>query len=784
MKQQNQTIDDYYNNGIVEMIRSGNVISIENKLSKELDEEMSHTIASQYDTLKNKVDSRIIKLKDMIAAANPMQLMLFCNFMFIQSNLGIYSEIQLSQDRIVAGRLGEYVQSVLVSTPNNCKDEEDQTKLFLSILNEFDKVHEDNLQFNYAWALKKADEMHNKKLVNEAFESLNMYYVRGNRYPVFHSKYLKNLLVAHSMEFTKLFGITDEDLVKGFNKLEYSISQGKLDPFNNIMNHLDNNKMIMDFKSLLYDDKTNELADSFSAIGNNVEEVTGWPNKLVRGLSYSINEDKIYFDKNSQFCGWPIVDLPIQKRPFITIDNAIYCFDYYSFVDNFYRAIQHLVSRLDPDYDWNHNQQKASEEYTANVFSQLLPGCIVHKNSFYRINGSKKQKAENDLIIEFEDVVIIVEVKAGSFVYTSPLTDFEHHIESYKNLIEKAGKQCNRVYNYLKDNTTAIFYNEDNSEKYRIIRDNYTYCYKFSVTVDNINEVAARAEKMSFLDIGTDIVSISIDDLNVYSEYFDDPWTFLHFMKQRSEATHIMTLALNDELDHLGMYINENCYTYDMETLDTNAEYVYTGYREKLDEYFGYLYHNRKMNEKPLPDVPKEISQMIQMIGSSNVHNKVWLTSYILDFSYDFKVSFYNTIQSVLVRQHKLGRMTPLVFNGHEKSVHLCCFVHQPEITEMSENEINDYTNSLILWFDEDHRERIDLFYNTNYDLISISGSSYSKTNIQLDEYDRLTTMARKRAEKTIEQYLRKNKKIGRNELCPCGSGKKYKKCCSRLRIM
>jgi preprotein translocase subunit SecA len=27
---------------------------------------------------------------------------------------------------------------------------------------------------------------------------------------------------------------------------------------------------------------------------------------------------------------------------------------------------------------------------------------------------------------------------------------------------------------------------------------------------------------------------------------------------------------------------------------------------------------------------------------------------------------------------------------------------------------------------------------------------------------------------------VRKNKKIGRNDPCPCGSGKKYKKCCGK----
>jgi uncharacterized protein YecA (UPF0149 family) len=32
--------------------------------------------------------------------------------------------------------------------------------------------------------------------------------------------------------------------------------------------------------------------------------------------------------------------------------------------------------------------------------------------------------------------------------------------------------------------------------------------------------------------------------------------------------------------------------------------------------------------------------------------------------------------------------------------------------------------------------------------------------------------------EQPAEQYIRAERKIGRNEPCPCGSGKKYKKCC------
>ncbi|MCH6569643.1 MAG: SEC-C domain-containing protein, partial [Acidobacteria bacterium] len=31
-----------------------------------------------------------------------------------------------------------------------------------------------------------------------------------------------------------------------------------------------------------------------------------------------------------------------------------------------------------------------------------------------------------------------------------------------------------------------------------------------------------------------------------------------------------------------------------------------------------------------------------------------------------------------------------------------------------------------------------------------------------------------------VKTVVRNTRKVGRNEPCPCGSGKKYKKCCGR----
>lgn len=37
------------------------------------------------------------------------------------------------------------------------------------------------------------------------------------------------------------------------------------------------------------------------------------------------------------------------------------------------------------------------------------------------------------------------------------------------------------------------------------------------------------------------------------------------------------------------------------------------------------------------------------------------------------------------------------------------------------------------------------------------------------------------KAQKRSKTVVRDEKKVGRNEPCPCGSGKKYKKCCSKI---
>ena len=49
----------------------------------------------------------------------------------------------------------------------------------------------------------------------------------------------------------------------------------------------------------------------------------------------------------------------------------------------------------------------------------------------------------------------------------------------------------------------------------------------------NINTFAARAEKLSFIKSNCNAISIAIDDLMIYQDYFESPLFFLHYLKNR-----------------------------------------------------------------------------------------------------------------------------------------------------------------------------------------------------------------------------------------------------------
>ncbi len=76
--------------------------------------------------------------------------------------------------------------------------------------------------------------------------------------------------------------------------------------------------------------------------------------------------------------------------------------------------------------------------------------------------------------------------------------------------------------------------------------------------------------------------------------------------------------------------------------------------------------------------------------------------------------------------------------------------------------------------------------YMLNCTLQNLQKQREKKEEENLTLWDRMTDMARRGELADImpqgnpSTYRREQPKIGRNDPCPCGSGKKYKNCCGR----
>lgn len=789
--------DEYYSNDPFELGRIGNIIATKNHLTDDDVKIWNKELANQYDEKKAEIDGLIDEIKSDIQKCNPLSLLLAATDRVMMNMMNTFSEIQIGGIHNFELRSIEYIQSLLVCQKTVEPRATEQEELIEKVINEIVTLYERIIQFYIFWGAKMITE--DNTLTDEdiqyIIEAQLMGNVRGNRYQFQQLINIEKLLLPHSEKLQELYGVSGNELITGLRELEHTLSSGKLDSMKNIFNEYLQFQKDVQGKSpeeygLLIDKIKNSkqnidnCAKAFGTDLYNVKKVTGWSDELIDSLSWQIGECQDFFS-DKEFSGWPIIDLPVQKRPFIKIEGISYCFDYYNLFDNIYRIIQKDIKRHDNGYTniWSDIQQIASENLVAEQFKMLLPGCQCYIGNYYPKGKSLKQMDENDVMILYDDTLIIAEVKAGSFTFTPAITDYLAHKKSFEALIGKADYQCERTLTYIKNNQEIVFYEneKDRKQKFVINKEDYKNIYTLCVTVDNFNSFEAKIEKNNFFDVSSGTIAISIDELEVYREYFDSPLYFLHFLRHRKAATRVKSLMLSDELDHLGMYIVHNAYdTYANEFSDCDSLYA-NGYREELDFYFATLHCKELGYKKPIQDIPAVITEIIDFVDSKQLKDRVSFSSFLLDLHPDTRVELVNSIDKLYQRQAVTKRMFPVFCNG---DIMYGCFVVQDGIELISEEFRLKYMYANMLQVNKEQSWYFALTYNQKQELKDVQFKQLFLCDIERNSYDKkellelAETVFQNRVKTTLNN--KHTKKIYPNDLCPCGSGKKYKKCHGR----
>lgn len=785
MKNKINIPDDYYNNGVFEIARFGKNTIMKNQQTVEQQNAMMEYLKNTYSIKYNDILKKIILLKEQIVRCEPYGLLLYLSKMALISQMNVFSEIENSKEAIAIIHAQEYIQSVLITSENLYREfndsDEEQEQLYNQVLADFEKIYEELLFFLPYWAAKiKEENDFDDTYLENIVEAQYMYGVRGNRYQFFELEPIKVFLPSHNDVLLELFGVSAEQVILGLEKLRYSLSQGYADEMmrfassmDAIFEKIENEKTT----NLNLDEAQDSIQKLFGTDLNNVKLITDWDDRFIDMLSSEVNEIPSFWN-DKEFSGWPFIDLPVVKKPFIKINGTSYAFLYYTLFDNIYRNIQKSIMQQKPQYleTWKEKQTYDSEHMVANLFGKILPGAEIYIGNYYPVNNSLKQMNENDIILIYNKYLFIIEVKAGSFPTTPPITDFNAHIAAYKKLAGEADSQCSRTLQYISSHPNAQFYNKEKNPVFQIPTVEYfDEIFTFSVTVDNFNEFAAKVEKLSVITLKEKTIVISIDDLLVYANYFDSPIMFLHFLKQRKSAMDVKQYYMNDELDHLGLYIDRNCYALNPSQYGDVKTVFWNGFRQDLDMYFSMLYCNPVMANKPVQNIPIEILDIIHFIEKEITSEGISFANFLLDLCGDTKKYLASQIKYALKRQRELMCTIPMIGFGDVK---YCCFVSIPGIDNYTVKDCLDYTFAATSRNEDIPVMCILLEYDNSNSLVSAQGKLCSFFDVPSEDIERITELGCSKAKDWVLLHKKGHGKIGRNEYCPCGSGKKYKNCC------
>ena len=516
--------------------------------------------------------------------------------------------------------------------------------------------------------------------------------IRGKRYHVHERQALLDVLAPHSDILVKLFGIDAGTLVNELDKVLAKLTRGLADAMQGLAALRDDalgrleklagehaELKLEELRDKLFEDK--DLAARREKVGGelfgmdlfDVNKNTALPQALVDELSWSPGEDGDFFAPGD-FCGWPLRIWPIMKRPFIRLDGHIFCFDIFSLFDNVYRVLRRVIVQREPSYagTWNDRQKAVSEELPFTYLGRLLPGAHIHRPVYYRwaVGGGQAQWYEADGILVFDDHLLVVEVKGGAFTYTSPANDLDAHLDSLRNLLQAPARQGSRFVDYLESAAEVVIADADHNEIDRLRRGDFRHITVCAVTLDAFTALAARAQHLASvgIDVGRRAVwSLSIDDLRVYAELFDNPLTFLHFIEQRVRGGQSKHVDLNDEMDHLGLYVVQNNYSrYAAELMANEFDRLsFDGFRTPIDEYF-HAVSVGNVPKLPRQAMPPNLAEIVTFLARSNEPRRSELASFLLDAAGDFRDTFAAAIEQALRRkQGATSRAPSFDLRGH-----------------------------------------------------------------------------------------------------------------------
>ena len=743
---------------------------------------------------QNTIESVTKQVKEVCIALqplNPIQTLSRASFECTFQYLGKEKESSIGYDQVHSLFLVEYLQSLFFSIDLNkylrAPTQNEWEEIKKKIANIYDACHKPSPDLISQFTAEKDATLF--------YKIFFFHYIRGKRYTQHESEHLTALLEPHNEILKELYQITAKEIATGVEKLLFN-AQHLLNNFKEHLlkhqkeydlfyNHLQKKNLSEEIFKNSLQNKIKEIQKEIKNLEEdlfNVEKITRWPISFIKKFSLHPGNDK-FFLTTGKYPGTPFQRLPIMKKPFLEHNSKFYFFSPFSLQD-LYRNIQFSILEDKPDYSdkWNKKQSNISEELPFEILKKIIGHGDQIRNFQYKIKDHIGNQSwfECDGIILFENWLFVIEVKAGKTSYHSPIQNIDSYIKSVKKLLAEPANQGRRFIETLKKEKEIKLYDKKKENVVKTISiGDFKESIVMAISLEQLTDIASQIQNCERFNLnrkGVEVLCISIDDLRAYRDLSNGVIEFFHFLTERKKAFYNPNLTLDDELDHFGMYLKHNQYHDVTEGMPKAKLNIFAGYRDEIDRYLELSFlDSKRKTQKPKQNMPEFLKDILISLEVKKRPGFVKAGIVIYSLSGEAREKTNKQVLDIIKMQKKQGKIRPSVFLWDDLSVSL--ILRMPSIQP---NFVpKDYAIKNMFIQEKEEILLLDIFLDEKDKIKDVSFEWIKRESLNEEEVRRYKKEAKKFAEFRFYNQMkyRDKKKIGRNEKCLCGSGKKYKKC-------
>ena len=420
-------------------------------------------------------------------------------------------------------------------------------------------------------------------------------------------------------------------------------------------------------------------------------------------------------------------------------------------------------------------------EFTERFSSRRLTQVFGEKRVFQNVDivDAKRNKAgEIDVLVVFANRAIVLQAKSKKLTIAARKGNDLSLKDDFKKAVQDAYDQAFSCSNYLSDNNYRLLDEQGNEIT---IRREFKEIYPFCVVSDHYPALSFQARqflKQKPTDLIKPAFVMDVFFLDVVTEILRSPLHFLSYVNRRT--LYGDKILSTHELTILSYHLKQNLWM--------DGEYTMMQLGDDICADLDLAMLTRR-DGIPGSEIPDGILTKYEGTHFDNLVKDIELREHsatvafgfmLLTLSGDTIEMINDGISKLVELGQKDGKHHDLTLGISEGSTGLTIHCNNDSDAEAAKRldrhcEIRKYDQKADQWFG--------VCIGTKSQRLRFGVNKEFKWE-QSDEMDKATKDLPKpqslkgKNKVNFKTATRKSRKIGRNEKCPCGSGKKYKKCC------